>query len=420
MGTDNGEKGDVAGVPAASADAGDEKLEKVKETIEAAKSGKIGRIEAFTRSASLIGDDIRSAMVRTEDQKLRAEDRKRTMSAFLDTAVDKAPESVRFIKPYVAPVVGVTIDAIDLFLPVALVLFRVVSALWALVPQEALPGMAGAALLFFGGRFPVLIACCEAARMCGLERTMESIALLKHNFQVASEAAAKDDELDEDGDGIPDVQQISRQELVQRKTMLLLRTIDPVTVESGMTGIYTSAVAVLTTVRLQFAQTITMGATMGELAAKNILRMGAATFNALVAPDLQKWVGPSVRYSCRLVGVSVAFFVQRRVSAFYSALRGAQMLVGCIFFYYFGQHPQQEQEPGSKPKLRVAGKEVDWRYYMSAEYVVAFVGFYSQYRSAFNLSFPFNILLSPLSFAEWFIQNTLADGRLTATAPVAR
>ena len=415
MGTDNGAKGggDVAaGAPAT----GDAKLEKVKETIEAAKSGKIGRVEAFTRTASLIGEDIKSAMVRTEDQKLRAADRKRTMSAFLDSAVDRAPESVKFIKPYVDPAVGVCIDTLDTLLPVAIVLFRIVAALWSLVPQEALPGMAGVALLFFGGRFPVLIACCEAARMCGLERTMASIALLKQNYKAASEAAAKDDELDEDGDGIPDVQQISRQELVQRKTVLLLRTIDPVTVESGLTGIYTSIVAVLTTVRLQFAQTITMGATMGELASKNILRLGHATFNALVAPDLQKWVGPTVRYSCRLTGVSLAFFVQRRVSAFYSALRGAQMLVGCVFYYYFGQHPQQEQEPGASPKLRIAGKVVDWRYYMSAEYIVAFIGFYSQFRSAFALSFPFNLLLSPLTFAEWFIQNTLADGRIAATS----
>jgi hypothetical protein len=48
--------------------------------------------------------------------------------------------------------------------------------------------------------------------------------------------------------------------------------------------------------------------------------------------------------------------------------------------------------------------------YMS--YVFAFMGFYFQFKLGFDMPFPFNLILWPLEFAEWFVRWSVTTSSL--------
>jgi hypothetical protein len=72
-----------------------------------------------------------------------------------------------------------------------------------------MPAIAGFVLVFFGGNFFTLAAAVEAYRMIGFDETKTALVALHKSYKVAMEASKKDDEVDDDGDGIADVKQIS-------------------------------------------------------------------------------------------------------------------------------------------------------------------------------------------------------------------
>ena len=60
-------------------------------------------------------------------------------------------------------------------------------------------------------------------RMTGWESTQTCLVHLYEDFQKVHEASKKDDEVDDDGDGVPDVQQVSPTDLLTRKTLIFLK-----------------------------------------------------------------------------------------------------------------------------------------------------------------------------------------------------
>ena len=118
-----------------------------------------------------------------------------------------------------------TLGAVDLVARAAGVLadgFRthVAGTPWARV-------LCGLGLLLAGGAFPVLLACCEAFRQYGHSRVAESFQVLRVQYREAAAANKKDDALDEDEDGVPDVFQVSEQALISRKALLFMRVVNP-------------------------------------------------------------------------------------------------------------------------------------------------------------------------------------------------
>ena len=68
-------------------------------------------------------------------------------------------------------------------------------------PEEMFPALAGFVLVFFGGNFFTLCAAVEAYRLVGFDSTRVALGKLYDSYKVLARSA-KDDELDEDGDGV--------------------------------------------------------------------------------------------------------------------------------------------------------------------------------------------------------------------------
>ena len=104
--------------------------------------------------------------------------------------------------------------------------------------------------------------------MCGYNETKRCLGVLYSSYLVAKEASDKDDEVDADGDGIADVKQIDAAALVQRKVLLVMKSVDPEVVSEAWAGVWGGFMGVVAVLRVKFAQAITLGAAIADTATK--------------------------------------------------------------------------------------------------------------------------------------------------------
>ena len=257
-------------------------------------------------------------------------------------------------------------------------------------PEEMFPALAGFVLVFFGGNFFTLCAAVEAYRLVGFDSTRVALGKLYDSYKVARAASAKDDELDEDGDGVADVKQIDSKDLVVRKIGVVAKAVDPELVADAITAINTGLMAVIATLRVKFAQSVTLGVTVGGIAHNLASTHVEPLLLELTPPDFKEWVGPAVKHGCNLAGVSLASMLQMTISAFHSSSRGAQLFARGVLGYAVRHghlKPGAVDETGKVFNLFIV--------------VFGFIGFWSQFWRGFSLPFPLSIILLPVRFAEW-------------------
>jgi len=215
---------------------------------------------------------------------------------FIDTATAKATQLWKKIEPY---------HPLD----------------WSLV-------IFGLLCCFVGGDFVTLIAAVEAFRMAGWSNMQKNLNVLYENYKIALDASHKDDEVDEDHDGIQDVKQISKKQLVKRKFRVVVASvssnIDELT--GALSAINAGVLAVIATLRVQFAQAITLGSSIGGIFATNSKKYVEPILRGAVPAEYHKWVPTILDYLARAMGISIAWFILRIIATFHSALRGGQML----------------------------------------------------------------------------------------------
>ena len=184
------------------------------------------------------------------------------MEAYIDelaqqaeTMTPRAPGIVNALKPCLLTTIRIGMALHPWFT----FLMKYAFVLWELLPKNLLLMLFGAALCYFGGAYTASIAAIEAFRTMGWERAYTDFAHLKRQAEKVQQQSEKDDEIDDDGDGVPDVAQISSAELVRRKFYLTLETIDePHRIQSAIANVWAACLAVLATLRIQFAATTAM------------------------------------------------------------------------------------------------------------------------------------------------------------------
>ncbi len=108
------------------------------------------------------------------------------------------------------------------------------------------------------------MAAVEAARLSGWDKIRQSVSVLHANWTVVHTQNLIDNAKDDDSNGVPDVNELSRKELFTRKWKLLLRTLDPEQVTEALHGLVVVFFSIVATLRVQFAQTITLGVALSE------------------------------------------------------------------------------------------------------------------------------------------------------------
>jgi hypothetical protein len=99
--------------------------------------------------------------------------------------------------------------------------------LYRQLPQNFLEFGIGLIFCFFGGVYPTLFAAVQAAENGGRTAVLDSLYDLAQEATVIVEESKKDDNADDDKDGKKDVTEASNKEYWQRKTLLVLRKMNP-------------------------------------------------------------------------------------------------------------------------------------------------------------------------------------------------
>jgi hypothetical protein len=222
----------------------------------------------------------------------------------------------------------------------------------------------------------------------------------------SSQFDIQDDDEDLDGDGIADVDQVTSQELLQRKTIVAMKTIgDPARFSKAVGALYTAYLAVLATLQLQFAEVVALSLGMAEILEVQVGRHCLPFVSALLDTwGVQHWAKTTLEVSTNLVIIFFAWFLQSLIAAFYSGLRGGKM-AGDAFVALWAEHAA-ERMPTWVPAILKAPAEgaKDSRLDEIFCYGLFALGFFFQLSHGFAVPFPLNVVLLPVSLLETFLR----------------
>ena len=263
-------------------------------------------------------------------------------------------------------------------------------------PAQFSPLILGLIICFFGGSYLTLIAAIECVRLVVWQRMFAAFKVLVENYNAAYEASKRDDLIDDDNNGVADVLEISKKELLTRKIYLFFRTVKPDQVTEALSTIWMGLLSVVATLRVNFAQAVTLGCSLGEICDCHCRKYLEPAMGAFLPDDLAKWAPVASGYIFRFLGCMLAWMIKRFITGFHAAMRGADMFVtnAIILAKKSGYVNESFDTNGPQASALIS--------------LVAFVGFYWQVSNNFGLPFPLNILMFPASVVEWVLSTWVA------------
>jgi len=307
---------------------------------------------------------------------------------------EKVPEKAR---PYVqkaAPILAKLMVFCIIATPYVLKAVKKIDEVMHKLPLHLFRALIGLVICFFGGVFPLTIAAVEAWKACGGDEAVKAIKELRHEFTRCQEAFDKDDQVDADGDGVADVNQITGKELMERKLKIALKVVKPETVSTQVTLLYTGWIGVVATLKIQFAKTIALGAAIGQRLYEPTQKYLEPTLLAMCPEEYVQWVPYIVKWGCKAIAVYIAWWIQRIISAFHSAIRGGLMCGKELVIFANDKGWIQATEDET-----YLDEIVGWG--------LAAFGFMTQMMLGFSVPFPLSLFMWPLYMVEAFIAWTI-------------
>ena len=196
--------------------------------------------------------------------------------------------------------------------------------------EDLIPALCGLAMAFFGGVFPDVIAAVVAFRVSGtVKKVTDAFLELGQEATLVLEKSAEEDKAAEadatQGSASDESKANSGKELLQKKALLVLRTVDPEKVDKSLVAISVGLLAVISTIKLQFARCLALGHSLGATLERPASRYATPLLKDALPGDYHRWIAPGITYSCRLIAMTAAFWLQRIISAVHSAVQGGQL-----------------------------------------------------------------------------------------------
>ncbi|CAB9526447.1 expressed unknown protein [Seminavis robusta] len=283
------------------------------------------------------------------------------------------------------------------FIPLAITQGRKALDLYRKLPQNFIEFLIGVIFCFFGGVYPTLFAAVQAAENGGRKTVLAALNDLAEEATIIIEESKKDDKKDDDKDGRSDVTEISGTEFLQRKTLLVLRKMNPDKIDKAIYSIYRVWLAVAAVLTLKFAKTINFALSIAEFLFRPCDHVVTPVLQAAIPDEYDKWVPVVLRWITKSIAISIAWYIQSIQSAFTSALIGGVM-IGRSFVHFCnyrgidlgGLIPAKHEDETAVDEI--------------LSYVFAALGFYFQFKIGFKVPSPWNILLWPFGTAEYYIR----------------
>jgi len=288
------------------------------------------------------------------------------------------------------------IKYIQIALPFLILFTQQANKIYSRLAGDEVQLLTGLILCFFGGIYPTLFAAIQAAKHGGAGLVKSSLKDLAEEALIIIEESKKDDAKDDDGDGVADIDEVVPKELIIRKTKLILTKMNPQKVDKAIANLYTVWMSVVATLSIQFARTIALSLTLSDFMKKVADEHLIKHIIVVTPPEYHKWVPIVLGWSIKSMAMSIAWGMQTIISAVTSALAGgllaARALISILSrkgYSFNGLIPENHLDTSADENV---------------SYALAAFGFYFQYKFGFSLPFPFNILLFPLGWAEYYIK----------------
>lgn len=300
------------------------------------------------------------------------------------------PWAAAYIEKF-APVVGVVGAGVEVVAPVAWKLLRTAWEIYKRLPKRAATCLYGVGICFFGGRYAVSIAAIEAFQATGGGQMLIWIEDIKDEASKLWDANAKDDEVDADGDGVADVEQISNDKLAMRKTKLFLRVADPEKISLAAGGLWCGYMGVLAALKFQFAKTVALAHSIGDNLRPLAAKFFAPVMLHLIPGEYHQWVNPLINFGCKSAAMCVAWRIQLVMSSVQAGIKGGLIVSHCLFDLI-----RERGWMSATDDETIADDVIGW--------TLAGCGIYQQLWRGGACPFPLNVFMWPLDFLEVWLK----------------
>lgn len=251
------------------------------------------------------------------------------------------------------------------------------------LPERVCWMIVGFTVCFFGGVFPATIAAFEAARLCGVRQAFFFCKELFDEWKKVQEAKT------EDGQNVLDMSKVGTPDFIVQRSKLVLKTVDPNKVNTSVVGLYTAWIGVLAALKIRFAKTVTLGAVIGEKLYEPAQKV-EPILESFVSEEYKKWIPMGVQWVCKVMAITVAWWIERIFAALHSAVRG-----GTLFGRHLVHYLKEKEIIKATPEETFIDEYAGW--------ALAALGLLFQLYNGFHVPFPLNLVLWPVQLVEAFI-----------------
>ena len=329
----------------------------------------------------------------------------------LKLAALQPPPSLAVLVNQGAPYVLKACEVLGAVAPIYWRAGRAVYDLYHFLPVDLIQAVIGLILCFFGGAYCTTIAAVEAFNLAGWSTTRDALEEIYEDVVRIREAHEEDERTSSlkknDGDpadaksatsgaaasALTTMPPAEAAALAQRKVRVALLAVkDPEKLMIAVGGLYAGWLAVVGTLRIQFAKTVTLSMSIAEMVDHPATKFGTPLLVHTVPAEFHRWIPVAIRTLTKAVIVMFAWYMQVVLSAFQSAMRGGLMCARAL--------------------LRLANKhglvedlhEDDTYLDECIGFALAFCGFVTQWGWGFALPFPLNVVMMPFTLVEWYIR----------------
>ena len=324
---------------------------------------------------------------------------------FLRGASEHMPDGVKNAMHALAPVADAIHRAFVFVWPYLVAGYIKGKAVYDKMPEYSVVMIYGLTVAFCGAHFAALVAVVEAFKQTGAFKKIGACLVdLHESFKKLHAENAKDNAVDEDGDGVSDVDELSNGELFLRKCTLVMRTVDPNKVNKALSGLYSGFIAAVMVVQFEFAKTVTLGASLGDFMEKSLDILLDPMLEKILPKEYMAWVDLLEKYICRTIGVFIAWTIQFYNSLLHCAVAGS-LIFSRALLPFLNQRDIIHVENMEDTYL---DEIIGW--------TLAFFSIIIQAAFHFKLLFPFNVVLSPVLLVEWSLRLCASDETFAGNA----
>lgn len=403
---------------------------------------------------------IRSLFLITDDLEMRLECYLSFIMSYLPLRLQKVISDLYPLLKMIATV----LEIVCVFLLIGVELqVEAVRFLWRKVrshhPEYLLGMFFGVLFCFFGSFFCTTIAAFEAFRLFGYDRLLKSLAQIRGDLtnlrqssrrfsqmlressqssedsgdkvgrtddnnvstKESEESTGEDPDNKENKDGTdntaggssskssPDLlfrddsERKRRNSVVLSSVYLAMVTINPHHFAQAVFVLNAGVLAVIATLKVQFAKTITLGNSISNFLEKPVMAVADPFVEAIFPSEVKQWGHFIIVLVLKFAAISVAWTLQKLIAAFHSSIRGGMWISRNLTNYLLVASIISDKHKITLQEYR------SWIVY-SLGYLFAACGLYFQLLHRQALPLPFNYLFFPFLFTErvliWVVNNS--------------